>query len=374
VGLNWSEGLKAGAQGLALMQRSSEQKTDILYKQISQANMQRFQTGQAEADRAWRTEESEKQRTQALSMAETKEAATSKRHKESLAATTELKQAQLDATSAYQTAMTGGKQTVAQQNSYEADLAQINTDYEAAISGADFFDPKAKIPIEADKARKIEAITLRRDNPDGYKRYKSLSKQFTGEKEEQKQKAHEFSLYYGSLDADSANALKSDISARYKAQPEGKKRKAAAIDDAIRAHQAGNDSFTQTGDEAPEVKTPVVPKEPVMPEAVADAGAPMVPNTSRRRGANVPRQPASVSDDAKAKGRFIAQRAEQIARDKGWLNRARVISPTNRKKAEKLALAEWDKMQGKDKFEFIAGSKAPVPAGTAEGLLSQSAS
>jgi len=56
VGLNWSEGLKAGAQGLTLMQRNSEHKTDMLYKQISDANMMRFKEREFQADTKYRSD------------------------------------------------------------------------------------------------------------------------------------------------------------------------------------------------------------------------------------------------------------------------------------------------------------------------------
>ena len=57
MSLNWAEGLKGGAQGLALMQRSSQQKTDILYKQVSEANMMRFRKEESATDREFRASE-----------------------------------------------------------------------------------------------------------------------------------------------------------------------------------------------------------------------------------------------------------------------------------------------------------------------------
>jgi len=61
-GLNWSEGLKAGAVGLNIVAQNKRQETDLLYKQLSQANMQRFQQQQAAEDREWRSEESKANR------------------------------------------------------------------------------------------------------------------------------------------------------------------------------------------------------------------------------------------------------------------------------------------------------------------------
>ena len=40
--LNWEEGLKGAQQGMALLQRGSQHNTDIMYRQISDANMMRF--------------------------------------------------------------------------------------------------------------------------------------------------------------------------------------------------------------------------------------------------------------------------------------------------------------------------------------------
>jgi hypothetical protein len=374
-GLNWSEGLKAGAVGLNVLAQNKRQETDLLYKQLSQANMQRFQAEQATADRAWRSEESDK--TIAARATEGGLDRTSREtiSKASIASQAELTKATMEQTGAYQQAMIGDRQTGRQQTGelnsstiFDRDIERLNEELQAVQNNWES-TPEQKAAAQANFDVKVAQAELKQSNPDGFKVYSKIYKDIKPTAPNEMTAANELSMYMSGFDDTEAKKVRDAAKEAYKQLPEkgpngnAYNRKLAAYNYAIDQHRKNNpDSFDYQGSDAgpqPNIMTPETADGAVNPNQVIPVNN--VGAISSPAGGGSDSVASMGANDQAVEGGFIppeppvntSAMARQTGKKQAQINSEAAIMKIKTAKEMKAALNRMTSLTKEQKAEIV---------------------